>query len=413
MNRSRKERMQRKHFLKSILAKHISKSHTAQEVRIVYSLIIAAAACVLIGIGWSVVFIVNQMWLALTLPFSLFVAGFFSVYLLNSGNFSLAKTYLIVLIYVIVSAMALLMDVPFDGVKRTIHEWFIPAICFCLLIFQEESKPKVFFFSFVGIAGFLFFNLTDFGFDTPLLITGDIRAAGNIVNSVSSALVFLGVAWLFLNDVVNSENKLSVANNHIKQLMRKVFPSQIAQRLEDGDTSISRKHENVVVVFIDIVGFTTWCEKTTPENVVKQLDRIFKSFDVTIDAYGLCKIKTIGDAYLIAAGVPNGIDSPVDTAIKCCEDLLTKIRGFEMDLRIGIHSGEVVAGVVGEQRQVYDIWGDTVNTASRVESNGINGSIVITKAAYEQLHDKSRFLPHESLLMKGKSHEIQLYRMTA
>jgi len=402
--------MERKHRIKSLFARYVSKSHTAQEARIVYSLIIAAAACIAIGLGWSGVFIVNQMWFALSLPLSLFLASFASIYLLHTGNFKFAKTYLMVLIYAIIAAMALLMDVPFDGVQRTIHEWFIPAICFCLLIFQEESKAKVFVFSFIGICGYLLFNLTDFGFDTPLLITGNIRATGNIVNSVSAAMVFLGVAWLFLNDVVNSENKLSVANSHIKNLMRKVFPSQIAERLEEGDTAISKKHDNVVVIFIDIVGFTAWCEKTTPENVVKQLDRIFKSFDVTIDAYGLCKIKTIGDAYLIAAGVPNVIKSPVDTAIRCCEDLLTKIQMFEMDLRIGVHCGEVVAGVVGEQRQVYDIWGDTVNTASRVESNGIKGNIVITKQAYDQLLDKSKFEPYDSLLMKGKSRTIDLYK---
>jgi class 3 adenylate cyclase len=198
------------------------------------------------------------------------------------------------------------------------------------------------------------------------------------------------------------------AERESESLLLNILPPAIAERLKRGEHPIAERFENVTVLFADLVNFTGLASSITPSELVQQLNEIFSTFDALADHYQLEKIKTIGDAYMVVGGVPSPL--PNCTAIvaemalamqKAIAEHASKgNRSFS--IRIGIHTGPVVGGVIGIRKFIYDLWGDTVNTASRMESHGIPGEIQVTEAVYQQLHDRFMFEPRGEIAIKGK-----------
>jgi len=164
----------------------------------------------------------------------------------------------------------------------------------------------------------------------------------------------------------------------------------------------------VTILFADIVGFTELAMRIPPADLVEQLNGIFSAFDELVDRHGLEKIKTIGDAYLVAGGVPmprpDHAVAVAEMALDICEALrcFNALRGTSLDIRIGINSGPVVAGVIGTRKFVFDLWGDAVNTASRMESHGEPGRIHVTEGTFRLLQDKYDFAERGTIPVKGK-----------
>lgn len=170
---------------------------------------------------------------------------------------------------------------------------------------------------------------------------------------------------------------------------------------------------DVSVLFADIVGFTEWSELWPPERVVEMLNRLFTAFDELADHWGLERIKTIGDAYMLAGGLHAQRDHTLAVAHMALVMQREARRqrsaaGFKLDLRIGIATGLVVAGVIGRRKFAYDMWGDTVNMASRMESTGTAGAIQVSEAAYEKLRGDFRLQRREHVMVKGKG-EVTTY----
>ncbi|MBS1537717.1 MAG: tetratricopeptide repeat protein [Bacteroidetes bacterium] len=180
-----------------------------------------------------------------------------------------------------------------------------------------------------------------------------------------------------------------------EQLLHNVLPPSIAGKMLDGTKLIAEKLPSVSVLFADIAGFTKLSQRITPEELVDGLDRIFSAFDALAEKHGLEKIKTIGDAYMVVAGAPvpraDHAEAMAQFALEMLEEMkqFTSIStGGEIQLRIGIHSGEVVAGVIGKKKFAYDLWGDAVNTASRMESHGEANRIHISNDFYRHLQNR-------------------------
>ena len=194
---------------------------------------------------------------------------------------------------------------------------------------------------------------------------------------------------IYLNTIREEKDKS-------ERLLLNILPAEIAERLKLGETTIADKLNNVTILFADLVNFTRLSKKLSPSELVELLNTIFRKFDDFCDAYSMEKIKTIGDSYLAASGIPKPIKTHAENAMKMATDILKYIEeikayGSELNIRIGMHSGPIVAGVIGKKKFVYDLWGDTVNIASRMESQGSTGKIHVTETVMKKLKDQYNF----------------------
>jgi class 3 adenylate cyclase len=205
---------------------------------------------------------------------------------------------------------------------------------------------------------------------------------------------------------VTAAREVEIAHRENERLLLNILPATIAERLRSGESTIADGFEEMTVLFADVVGFTELSSRLQPREVVDMLNRVFTSFDGLVDRYGLEKIKTIGDAYMVVGGLG---DERSDHAVAVTQlglDMLEIVHaaaGAEpLELRIGVHTGPAVAGVIGLKKFIYDVWGDTVNTASRLESAGVPGRIQVSRPTYELLSRAFSFDHRGEVELKGK-----------
>jgi adenylate cyclase len=274
------------------------------------------------------------------------------------------------------------------------------------LVFLEVRQAIRWFVGFVvafvilGVAGEVFF--TDI--DVPTWFTATMLA----LNVICTGAVAFTVLASFATQRNAALTALRAEQERSEALLTNVLPAAIAERLKAGTGSIADHVEAATIVFADVVDFTPLSQQLSPAEVVGTLDQLFSHFDTLVERHGLEKIKTIGDAYMAAAGVPDPCADHAHRAARLALDMrdsvaTSAISGRDgLELRLGINTGPVTAGVIGTKRFLYDLWGDTVNTASRMESNGTPGEIQITRATYELLRDAFVCEPRGTIQVKGK-----------
>lgn len=222
-----------------------------------------------------------------------------------------------------------------------------------------------------------------------------------------STTVYLLIRY-FIVERARILDALSVEQDRSEQLLLNILPPTIARRLKDEPGVIADRYDGVTVLFADIVGFTAFAEARPPERVVEVLNRLFSRFDELADRHGVEKIKTIGDAYMVAAGLPvprsDHQDAIADMALDMCEEVhrFREQTGNRLAIRVGMCSGPVVAGVIGLRKFSYDVWGDTVNLASRMEAHGVPDRIQVTNSVYEGLCDRYEFQERMTVEIKGR-----------
>ncbi len=220
---------------------------------------------------------------------------------------------------------------------------------------------------------------------------------------------------------VNTQLELKRAREELKAMHQKtdslllnILPHSIADRLKESERNIVDNFPEATILFCDLVGFTPMASRTSPSQLVGFLNGIFSGIDQLVEKYGLEKIKTIGDAYMVAGGVPDPrrdhASAMADFALELLDILPRLAEGAErpVQLRIGIHCGPVVAGVIGEKKFAYDLWGDTVNIASRMESSGSANRIQVSQAARDELGEDYEFESRGTVGIKGKG-EMQTW----
>ena len=191
-------------------------------------------------------------------------------------------------------------------------------------------------------------------------------------------------------------------------LLLNILPAAIAERLKTEPGVIADRFDEVSVLFSDIVGFTPLSERTPPEQLVEMLNAIFSAFDDHAIQHGLEKIKTIGDAYLVVGGLPEARSDHAEAIARMALDMRRVILDFNqrtgnaLSIRIGVHSGPVIAGVIGKRKYAYDLWGDTVNTTARMESHGIAGQIQVSRETCQRLSSRFELAPRGLIEVKGK-----------
>ncbi len=207
---------------------------------------------------------------------------------------------------------------------------------------------------------------------------------------------------------VTAAREIEQANRENERLLLNILPPSIARRLRSGEMVIADRFDEMTVLFADVVGFTQLSARLSPTEVVDLLNRCFSTFDRLADRYELEKIKTIGDAYMVVGGLtPDATDHPERVADMGLEMIaeIARVRSTTdhgVEIRVGMHTGPAVAGVIGIKKFIYDVWGDTVNTASRMESHGVPGRVQVTGAAHERLKDAFLLEPRGTIEVKGK-----------
>lgn len=223
----------------------------------------------------------------------------------------------------------------------------------------------------------------------------ELTTLGNTINSMLDALELYS-------------QKLVAERERAERLLLNILPASIAKRLEHEQETIADSFEEATVLFADIVNFTNLSSEISPTELVKLLNEIFSRFDRLVERYDLEKIKTIGDSYMVVGGLPSPRTDHAEAIAEFALDMQQEIQEFNAEkgqnfsMRIGINTGPVVAGVIGLKKFIYDLWGDTVNTASRMESHGIPGSIQVSCSTYDRLKDKYLFEERGIISVKGK-----------
>jgi adenylate cyclase len=186
------------------------------------------------------------------------------------------------------------------------------------------------------------------------------------------------------------------------ELLHVILPDAIVAELKATDRVSPRRRENVAILFCDLVGFTAYCDAREPEEVISQLQDLVEAYEAIALDHGLLKIKTVGDSFMAAAGLLGQAAEPVLDSVRCGLQMLAATDAAGWVARIGIHVGPVVAGVLGRRQYAFDLWGDTVNTASRTESHGVEGRVTLSAAAFQQVSDRCIASSLGALNLKGK-----------
>lgn len=232
-----------------------------------------------------------------------------------------------------------------------------------------------------------------------------------------SVMVFI-LLYYFVREKDKAYRLLHLEQEKSEKLLLNVLPKEIALILKNEPRTIAEKFDSASVLFADVVGFTPLSAELAPTEMVELLNEIFSHFDSLVEKYGLEKIRTIGDNYMVAAGVPRPRPDHCQAMANMALDMLDYIQkrpgnnGKTIDFRIGMNSGPLIAGVIGKQKFHYDVWGDTVNVASRMESHGEPGKIQITRAAYELLKEQFVCQPRGKVAVKGRG-EMETWFLVA
>lgn len=295
------------------------------------------------------------------------------------------------------------------GRESGIHFLFLAGATVAILIFGVLVNTMSLISMTAGVVGFLVANQA-FVTHSPYVTasTQDIALL-----QYFSVLVFFSVNFALIfsafKQAHRAEQLLEQEYEYSEGLLNAMMPSAIADQLKmDKHKTIADGYESVTILFADLVGFTAKSSHRTPEEVISFLNALFTEFDRLAHKHEVEKIKTLGDSYMAAAGLPHEQEDHAERIAMFAIDMVAAARKFsdnvgeEFNLRVGFHSGPAVAGVIGTDKPFYDVWGDTVNTASRLESQGKTDCIQVTKVTKELLEDRFTFRKRGDVEMKGK-----------
>lgn len=306
-----------------------------------------------------------------------------------------------------------------QGAAQGSHVIFLLALA-CAPLFLGPNRRFLSFFSMLCMA-VAYFYVEYYAPTIGVNIQGRSDADIQMIKSLQLLMVIFGIYFIVSHSVVVAENAMEAVQkeqDRSEGLLRNILPDSIALRLKSEPAKIiADRHRDVMVIFVDLVDFTPKASRLSAEALVQFLNRIFSEFDKLVEEHELEKIKTIGDAYMVVAGIPNvlpdnaGMGAEFALAVIEKTQELSKVLDGKIQVRIGMQTGDVVAGVIGSKKFAYDVWGDTVNTAARMESSGAPNRIQVTEAVKFALENRYEFAERGFVKIKGKGPMKLFYLM--
>ncbi|HEX2155011.1 MAG TPA: adenylate/guanylate cyclase domain-containing protein [Acidimicrobiia bacterium] len=295
----------------------------------------------------------------------------------------------------------------FFGIGTGVYLFLLVIPAVSVLVTPPGSLKLSVAFSAVGLAAFAGIALAEP--PTPAPIAGSSLEAVLFLTSVLGTVAFIAGVSIYHRRVAEvAEEEVHAAHRHSERLLHNILPVEIADRLKSNGGVIADRMDDVSVLFADLVGSTPLSERLTADQMVEFLNDIFCPFDDLADALGLEKIKTVGDAYMVVGGLPVWKDGHLSSMAEMALRMRDEVRRHPVEglgavqMRFGIHVGPVVAGVIGKRKFSYDLWGDTVNTAARMESHGVPNEIHVTETVFQRLGGAYRFEQRGLVDIKGK-----------
>ncbi len=396
-----------------------------EEVRLSKSLLMLATGLVCVmSMLWLFIYWQLGPQFSTTVPFifQLLLAGNLALYL-KTRNFDLFRhTQLGLFLFMpFVAQWSIGNFITASGVSLWGLLAPIGAILFCGV--RESIAWFAAYIFLTALSGFFDYYLAD----TMLKSANSVPIRTSVFFFVLNFIAVSSIVYLLLRFSTLEREKagqrlneahrlLQIEQERSEKLLLNILPGNIAERLKNSSQTIADGFADVTVMFADIVNFTRVAEGLTPQQVFAMLNRIFSSFDELAEKYGMEKIKTIGDAYMVAGGLDSDCvdytDAIADLALDMRELLHRdfNVNQMHLEVRIGIGTGPVVAGVVGKKKFIYDLWGDTVNIASRITGEGVPGMIQVDEVTYRRLHERFDFHEPQTIYLKGKGNMV-VYRL--
>jgi len=323
-------------------------------------------------------------------------------------------------IFVSMIALGLLMLMSIVHPNEPGYAFYYPGLI--LIIFGGCILGRLKFKSAIIVSLLIF---TGYGY-VSIMVHNMLHSLDTFLLFVNNSLFILSSMFISLpasyfleyynrRDFIQQQ-RIKAEQEKVDSLLLNILPASVVDQLKYGYKTIATSYDSVTVLFADIVNFTNFSANILPDKLIGLLNKIFSEFDRLTEKYGLEKIKTIGDAYMVAGGLPeprlDHAQAISEMALDMREVIANILPDGEqlLDMRIGISSGPVIAGVIGIKKFSYDLWGDTVNTASRIESQCLPGQIHVNEATYELLKDKYRFACYGEVNIKGKGN-IRIYQL--
>jgi class 3 adenylate cyclase len=358
------------------------------------SLVLTAIMVSVLAVFWVGTYGLHGLYVSAAIPFTYQLISIGSLLMLaRTGRFEVFRTSQLTLMLL----LPMLLQWSLGGfvVSSGVMLWSLVSPLGALV---WSPRPMTWFSSYLALTVIS-------GLVEPFLTPAPIPASVTIVFFVLNIGGVSAVVYFLLRYFMRG---LATEREKSEGLLLNVLPPSIARRLKAGERPLADRFEEAAVLFADLVGFTSLTAQMTPEDIVALLDDLFSEFDAMAEQRQLEKIKTVGDAYMVVGGLPEprpgAADAVAEMALEMQELVARYLTsdGERLRLRIGIDIGPVVAGVIGKKKFTYDLWGDTVNTASRMESQGIPGKIQVTPRAHDLLKNRYRFQSREAVDIKGQ-----------
>lgn len=285
-------------------------------------------------------------------------------------------------------------------------QYLIFLLVLCAFFFPNVKAAT--FITLFSLANYILLLLLFIENTPPFFVPTATLNLFHIFLSASTIIIIAASAYIFRHVVNVTEALLNIQFDRAERLLRNILPVSVGERLKEKEQLIADGFPQASILFADLQNFTEFAGSTDPRNLVKTLNELFSSFDNLLEHHGVEKIKTIGDAYMVATGLPQKSSRHAEQITDYAHSMIevinnfNKKNGLDFSVRIGINSGPVIAGVVGKKKYSYDLWGDTVNVASRMESSGSPGEIHLSENTYRLIKNKYSFIKREPLQVKGK-----------
>ncbi|MDX1956989.1 MAG: adenylate/guanylate cyclase domain-containing protein [Leptospiraceae bacterium] len=326
----------------------------------------------------------------------------FTLFLNSSGKTLIAKVYIVLLSYFYIVYNSLMI-----GNQAKNYLFLISISLIAYFIFLKKEKVWMNLAIFLSFITYILLEVIHESLNPIHVIPTEKLYMLNSIINISFGVLLLAFAYNVMNTYSKSELFAILEHEKSERLLKNILPTQVIKKLRETNDTIAERYENCTVLFADIVGFTDLSRTMSALEIVSILNVLFSAFDDLVEKYGLEKIKTIGDSYMVVGGIPEEDKLHAEKIASLALEMLeiaksySKERNVPLELRIGINSGEAVAGVIGKKKFIFDLWGNSVNLASRMESQGVPGQIQVTESTHDLLKDKFKFIERGIFNVKG------------